>query len=84
MGAARPKGSVYHRRLTSGGVCATWTIKFYDQDGICHAKYAVSWWRWEELNLRHGAYETPALPLSYTAAPPMRGTSGRILTERAS
>jgi hypothetical protein len=25
------------------------------------------WWRWEELNLRHGAYETPALPLSYTA-----------------
>jgi hypothetical protein len=27
----------------------------------------VSWWRWEELNLRHGAYETPALPLSYTA-----------------
>ena len=28
-----------------------------------------SWWRWEELNLRHGAYETPALPLSYTAEP---------------
>jgi PLD-like domain len=28
-----------------------------------------SWWRWEELNLRHGAYETPALPLSYTADP---------------
>src|SRR5215471_4470051 len=27
------------------------------------------WWRWEELNLRHGAYETPALPLSYTADP---------------
>ena len=27
------------------------------------------WWRWEELNLRHGAYETPALPLSYTAEP---------------
>src|SRR2546426_7993817 len=27
----------------------------------------LSWWRWEELNLRHGAYETPALPLSYTA-----------------
>ena len=25
------------------------------------------WWRWEESNLRHGAYETPALPLSYTA-----------------
>ena len=24
-----------------------------------------NWWRWEELNLRHGAYETPALPLSY-------------------
>jgi hypothetical protein len=31
------------------------------------------WWRWEESNLRHGAYETPALPLSYTAAP--RGIS---------
>ena len=30
-------------------------------------KVALSWWRWEELNLRHGAYETPALPLSYTA-----------------
>ena len=28
-----------------------------------------AWWRWEELNLRHGAYETPALPLSYTAVP---------------
>src|SRR5204863_6109717 len=28
---------------------------------------AERWWRWEELNLRHGAYETPALPLSYTA-----------------
>src|SRR2546430_1018993 len=27
----------------------------------------LSWWRWEELTLRHGAYETPALPLSYTA-----------------
>src|SRR5438034_1084267 len=27
----------------------------------------LSWWRWEELNLRHGAYETPALPLSYPA-----------------
>src|SRR5262249_11967794 len=27
------------------------------------------WWRWEELNLRHGAYEPPALPLSYTADP---------------
>ena len=20
------------------------------------------WWRWEDSNLRHGAYETPALP----------------------
>ena len=29
----------------------------------------MRWWRWEELNLRHGAYETPALPLSYTADP---------------
>ena len=26
------------------------------------------WWRWEDLNLRQRAYETPALPLSYTAA----------------
>src|SRR5687767_6491265 len=31
------------------------------------------WWRWEELNLRHGAYETPALPLSYTAEPRKNG-----------
>src|SRR5437660_10470861 len=33
------------------------------------AQAARGWWRWEELNLRHGAYETPALPLSYTADP---------------
>src|SRR3990167_6514210 len=33
----------------------------------CRRLYGLSWWRWEELNLRHGAYETPALPLSYTA-----------------
>ena len=26
-----------------------------------------NWWRWEDLNLRQRAYETPALPLSYTA-----------------
>ena len=26
-----------------------------------------AWWRWEDLNLRQRAYETPALPLSYTA-----------------
>jgi hypothetical protein len=25
------------------------------------------WWRWVDLNHRHRAYETPALPLSYTA-----------------
>src|SRR5256886_7945450 len=43
----------------------------------------LSWWRWEELNRRHGAYETPALPLSYTAGPAcpetyrMDFTSGR-------
>src|SRR6266478_9198157 len=36
------------------------------RSGFC---FRVSWWRWEELNLRHGAYETPALPLSYTADP---------------
>jgi hypothetical protein len=33
----------------------------------CRRLHGQSWWRWEELNLRHGAYETPALPLSYTA-----------------
>ena len=27
----------------------------------------IGWWRWEDLNLRQRAYETPALPLSYTA-----------------
>jgi integrase len=32
----RANGSVYQRRLASGGICATWTIKFYDQDGVCH------------------------------------------------
>src|SRR5213593_2598323 len=39
-------------------------------DPPCALINALSgWWRWEELNLRHGAYETPALPLSYTADP---------------
>lgn len=28
-----------------------------------------NWWRWVDLNHRHRAYETPALPLSYTAQP---------------
>src|SRR5439155_26323304 len=32
------------------------------------AQAKQGWWRWEELNLRHGAYETCALPLSYTAS----------------
>jgi hypothetical protein len=37
-------------------------------ENVSHALHLdESWWRWEELNLRHGAYETPALPLSYTA-----------------
>src|SRR5262245_55073704 len=36
------------------------------------------WWRWEELNLRHGAYETPALPLSYTAEAEEQRGSGRM------
>ena len=27
----------------------------------------LNWWRWVDLNHRHRAYETPALPLSYTA-----------------
>src|ERR1700675_4954571 len=41
------------------------------------------WWRWEELNLRHGAYETPALPLSYTAEPGTLGpkADGECTTE---
>src|SRR2546425_8192299 len=34
----------------------------------------LSWWRWEGLDLRHGAYETPALPLSYTARSRRAGT----------
>lgn len=36
---------------------------------LCEASegYDDSWWRWEDLNLRQRAYETPALPLSYTA-----------------
>src|SRR4029077_2821889 len=37
------------------------------------------WWRWEELNLRHGAYETPALPLSYTAEIGLTGGTFAIL-----
>ena len=37
-----------------------------------------TWWRWEELNLRHGAYETPALPLSYTAARPVGAGAGIV------
>jgi hypothetical protein len=36
-------------------------------DGFTEGRPGSRWWRWEELNLRHGAYETPALPLSYTA-----------------
>ena len=43
----------------------------------------LSWWRWEELNLRHGAYETPALPLSYTAkCREIRGLRTGILSHR--
>src|SRR5439155_44911 len=41
------------------------------------------WWRWEELNLRHGAYETPALPLSYTAGWPGRPRSERSVPHDA-
>src|SRR6266850_877841 len=43
----------------------------------------VSWWRLEELNLRHGAYETPALPLSYTAGWPGRPRSERSVPHDA-
>ena len=31
------------------------------------ARVGGGWWRWVDLNHRHRAYETPALPLSYTA-----------------
>src|SRR2546428_9356733 len=44
---------------------------------------ARRWWRWEELNLRHGAYETPALPLSYTAGWPGRPRSERSVPHDA-
>src|SRR6266705_2885062 len=44
----------------------------------------LSWWRWEESNLRHGAYETPALPLSYTAGPTRPKTSGPDFTPGSS
>src|SRR5438552_1047915 len=47
------------------------------------AQAARGWWRWEELNLRHGAYETPALPLSYTAkCREIRGLRTGILSHR--
>src|SRR5206468_11000117 len=37
-------------------------------ENVSHALHLdEQWWRWDELNLRHAAYETPALPLSYTA-----------------
>ncbi len=38
-----------------------------ESDAVLAKDKLIFWWRWEELNLRHGAYETPALPLSYTA-----------------
>src|SRR5207253_8330681 len=47
------------------------------------AQAARGWWRWEELNLRHGAYETPALPLSYTAGWPGRPRSERSVPHDA-
>jgi hypothetical protein len=40
-------------------------LRAHPKNVFCN--YLEEWWRWEELNLRHGAYETPALPLSYTA-----------------
>src|SRR5712691_8136589 len=51
-----------------------------------HASVAKrrTWWRWEELNLRHGAYETPALPLSYTAELDLTGRSFAILRPSSS
>ena len=49
----------------------------------CHGRHGPSWWRWEELNLRHGAYETPALPLSYTAEVGHRRVSGPSVPQEA-
>src|SRR5215470_4655548 len=47
----------------------------------CRRIGSLRWWRWEELNLRHGAYETPALPLSYTAdSEERRGVTARDST----
>ena len=37
--------------------------------GILPENPGRNWWRWVDLNHRHRAYETPALPLSYTAQP---------------
>ena len=39
------------------------------QAGCLVEKTGLNWWRWVDLNHRHRAYETPALPLSYTARP---------------
>ena len=39
------------------------------QAGFLTEKTGLNWWRWVDLNHRHRAYETPALPLSYTAQP---------------
>src|SRR5436309_3174842 len=50
----------------------------------CRVMCLLSWWRWEESNLRHGAYETPALPLSYTAGPTRPKTSGPDFTPGSS
>lgn len=42
----------------------------------CSAK---DWWRWEDLNLRQRAYETPALPLSYTAKAMTTTTKSEVI-----
>src|SRR5438874_12367872 len=47
------------------------------------AQAARGWWRWEEWSVRHGAYETPALPLSYTAGWPGRPRSERSVPHGA-
>src|ERR1043165_10258709 len=43
------------------------------------SRHPSSWWRWEELNLRQGDYETPALPVSYTAEIVLTGGTFAIL-----
>jgi hypothetical protein len=55
------------RRVSPSSSRPQWNTSEIDRPNELNTLTSKSWWRWEELNLRHGAYETPALPLSYTA-----------------